>query len=145
MAASPRRCRTRAPVQPTVSSLRQGRRQLDMLRQEELDDIPLTVVLNRAERGMFGGAGVTLGEAQTALARKIDHVIPESPALQQAAQRGLPVGHMRGGRPVEKKIAAMLDAIMQGQQPQAAAAPAQGPFGLPFLRGSFTPALALGR
>jgi pilus assembly protein CpaE len=132
-------------VQPTVPALRLGRRQLEMLRQEELDDIPLTVVLNRAESSVLGANSVTLKEAATALGRKVDHVIPESPALKAAAQSGLPLGEVRGGPPLEKKIAAIFGDILQARQPLAASVPLPRAFRLPFWRGGFSPALAATR
>jgi pilus assembly protein CpaE len=132
-------------VQPTVPALRLGHRQLDMLRQEELDDIALTVVLNRAESGVLGASSVTLKEAATALGRKVDHVIPESPALKAAARSGLPLGEVPGGRPIEKKIAAIFGEVLQTRQPAAALAPAQRALRLPFWRGGFSPALAATR
>jgi pilus assembly protein CpaE len=131
-------------VQPTVPALRLGHRQLEMLRQEELDDIALTVVLNRAESSVLGANSVTLKEVATALGRKVDHVIPESPALKAAAQGGLPLGEVRGGRVLEKKLAAILDETLQARQP-AVPAPAPRAFRLPFWRGGFTPALAATR
>jgi pilus assembly protein CpaE len=104
-------------VRLTVPSLRQGRRQLDMLRQEELDDIPIVVVANRVNTGFFtGGGGVPLKAAITALGRKVDLVVPESPAMQAAAEAGQPVS----GGGLEKKLVEMMDSITQAAQQPAA-------------------------
>ena len=103
-------------VQLTVPSLRQGRRQLDMLRQEELDDIPIVVVANRAQTGFFSAAGVPLKAATTALGRKVDFVVPESPEVHTAAEAGQPVS----GRNIEKKLIEMMEGVMQAGQPASA-------------------------
>jgi pilus assembly protein CpaE len=103
-------------VQLTVPSLRQGRRQLDMLRQEELDDIPVVVVANRAQTGFFSSAGVPLKAATTALGRKVDIVVPESPEMHAAAEAGQPIS----GRAIEKKLVEMMEMVMQAGQPASA-------------------------
>jgi pilus assembly protein CpaE len=126
-------------VQPTVQALRQGRRQLDMLHQEELDDIPLTAVLNRAENDIWHADGVAVKDAATALGRKIDYVLPESPAFKAAAQRGLPLGEVPGGRALERRIAALFDAVLRGEEPVS---PLAGSLRLPpWLRGLRLPKL----
>jgi pilus assembly protein CpaE len=96
-------------VQPTVPSLQQARRQIAMLRQEELDDIPVTVVANRVGVGPLSNSAVTLKAAEAALGRKIDHVIPETPAVRAAAEVGNPLGEVRGGSAVDRKILACLE------------------------------------
>jgi pilus assembly protein CpaE len=103
-------------VQLTVPSLRQGRRQLDMLRQEELDDIPTVIIANRAQIGFFSTAGVPLKAATTALGRKIDIVVPESPEIHAAAEAGQPVS----GRTIEKKLVDMMEMIIHAGHPATA-------------------------
>jgi len=103
-------------VQLTVPSLRQGRRQLDMLRQEELDDIPLVVVANRVQSGLFSSSGVPLKSAMTALGRKVDYVVPESPAMRAAAEAGVPLSEVSGGRALEKKLVTVMEGVMHAGQ-----------------------------
>jgi pilus assembly protein CpaE len=131
-------------AQPTVPALRLCRRQLDTLHKEELDDIPLKVVLNRTESSVRGRSSVTLKDAATALGRKADHVIPESPALKAATHSGLPLGEVRGGRALEKQIAAIVDETLQARRP-ADPVPASHAFRLPFWRSASSPALAATR
>jgi pilus assembly protein CpaE len=101
-------------VQMTVPSLRHGRRQIDMLRQEELDDIPLFIVANRVATGLFGStSGVSQKPAETALGHKIDFIIPESPAMKAAAEAGRPISEVSGGRALEKKLEAMMEGILR--------------------------------
>lgn len=113
-------------VQLNVPSLRQGRRQLDMLRQEELDDVPVIVVANRVSSGFFSRAGVSLKAAEKALGRKVDHVVPESPAIRAAAEAGVPLSEVSGGRTVEKKLVQIMEAIFRAAQPATAAAKQSG-------------------
>ncbi|HVH75899.1 MAG TPA: hypothetical protein VM755_13375 [Stellaceae bacterium] len=108
-------------VQLNVPSLRQGRRQLDMLRQEELDDVPVIVVANRVSSGFFGRGGVSLKAAEKALGRKVDHVVPESPAIRAAAEAGVPLNEASGGRSAEKKLVQVMEAIIRAAQPASAA------------------------
>lgn len=109
-------------VQLSVPSLRQGRRQLDMLRQEELDDVPVVVVANRVSGGFFGRAGVSLKAAEKALGRKVDHVVSESPAIKGAVEAGVPLNEVSGGRSTEKKLVQLMEAIIRAAQPASAAA-----------------------
>jgi pilus assembly protein CpaE len=113
-------------VQMTVPSLRQGRRQLDMLRQEELDDVPVIVVANRVSGGFFGRGGVSAKAAEKALGRKVDHIVPESAAIKAAAEAGVPLGEVSGGRAVEKKLVRAMEAIVHAAQPTPAAAKQSG-------------------
>ena len=113
-------------VQLNVPSLRQGRRQLDMLRQEELDDVPVVVVANRVAGGFFSRGGVSLKAAEKALGRKVDYVVPESPAIKAAGEAGLPVNEVSGGRGIEKKLVQIMEAIIRAAQPAAPAAQQSG-------------------
>jgi pilus assembly protein CpaE len=99
-------------VQPTVVSLRQGRRQIEMLREEALDDIPLFVVANRVAGGFFSSVGVPLKAFETALGKRPDHVIPDSDAMRAAAESGKPLSDVSGGGRLEKQLAAIFEAIV---------------------------------
>jgi len=107
-------------VELTVPSLRQGRRQIEMLRQEELDDIPLLVVANRMTGGLFGRRGLSLKAAMTALGRKVDHAIPSSAAMQAAGEAGVPLSEVSGGKSLEKKLLAMMELILRTGGPATA-------------------------
>lgn len=114
-------------VQLTVPSLRQGRRQIDMLGRENLDDIPLVVVANRVETGLFRKSDLSVRNAAKALGRPVDHVVPNSAAMLAAADSGLPLSEVKGGRSLEKKIGLVMKEIIKaGQRAQPHAIPAGG-------------------
>jgi pilus assembly protein CpaE len=102
-------------VQLAVPSLRLARRQLDWLNREGLGHTPLVVVANRVESGLFKKR-LSSADAEKALGRKIDHLIPDEPAFQAAADVGLPIGDASGGGSVEKKLATMMKDIFQRDQ-----------------------------
>jgi pilus assembly protein CpaE len=108
-------------VQPSVVALRQARRQIEMLREEELDDIPLVVVANRLGGGLFSNAGVPLKAVETALGRKADHALPEADAMRAAGESGKPLSDVSGGARLEKQLAAMFEAIIKAQGDKGAA------------------------
>jgi pilus assembly protein CpaE len=100
-------------VRLTVPSLRRARAQIDMLRSEGLKDIPLFVVANEVDTGLFASTGPTLKKAETALGRKIDFCIPRHDAMRSAADRGQPLSEVSAGRSLEAKLAAMMAAILE--------------------------------
>ncbi len=96
----------------TVPSLRRARVQMDMLRSEGLKDIPLFVVANEVDTGLFSSTGPSLKKAETALGRKIDFCIPRHDAMRSAADRGQPLSEVSAGKSLEAKLAAMMGAIL---------------------------------
>jgi pilus assembly protein CpaE len=104
----------------TIPSLRQARRQIEMMMREQLGNIPLFVVANRVDRGLFG-KGLSQKVGEKALGRAINFVIPNDPMIAMAADAGLPLGAMRGGS-LAKKFARMLtDVLATGEaQPRLA-------------------------
>ena len=106
-------------VQLGVPSLKLARRQIDWLNREGLDQVPLIVVANRVESGLFKKQ-LSLADAAKALGRKVDHTIANEPAFQLAADLGLPVGTASGGGSVEKKLGAMMKDILRYAQPAIA-------------------------
>lgn len=96
-------------MQPTVPSIRHARRQLDVLEEEGLGELPLTVIANRVDPRMFPRT-VPLKEAEKALGRKIDHVIEDHGyVMTDAVNIGRRLSETRGG----KKVAAQLGVIAQ--------------------------------
>lgn len=98
-------------VNLTVPSLRQAKHQIEMLQTEHLDHIPLFVVANRTASGFFGSKDIPLNNAAKALGRKIDHTIPDDPAMRAAADAGRPLNEVRAGSALEKKLRLMVQAI----------------------------------
>jgi len=100
-------------VRLTVPSLRRARAQMDMLRSEGLQDIPLFVVANEVDTGLFASAGPSLKKAETALGRKIDFCIPRHDAMRSAADRGQPLSEVSAGKSLEAKLASMMSVILE--------------------------------
>jgi pilus assembly protein CpaE len=101
----------------TVPSLRQARRQLAILREEGLDGVPLTVVANAVEKSLFGTKGLSLKEAERALGRPIDYVVPLCPALTTAGDAGQPLSAVRGGHALEKLLGTLILGMLRKAEP----------------------------
>jgi len=97
----------------TVPSLRRARAQIEMLESEGLADIPLFVIANAVQTGFFGSATPLLAKAEAALGRKVDFWLPAHDAMAAAADQGQPLSEIPGGRPLETKLVAMMDAIVE--------------------------------
>jgi pilus assembly protein CpaE len=97
----------------TVPALRQARRQMEMMKQESLGNIPLFVVANQVEGG-FLAKGITKQDGENVLGCAIDALIPHAQAMQAAANAGLPLSDVRGGRALSKKLVSMMGKILVG-------------------------------
>lgn len=97
---------------PAVLSLRQARRQIDVVQWLKLGK-PLIPILNRVERGIFRHDRVTQSEAAQALGREVRHVIPNDAAMQTAADSGLPLSKSAGGKPLAKRLAALMNRLIE--------------------------------
>ncbi len=97
----------------TVPSLRQARHQLDMLRTEKLGHLPVFVVANAVDTGLFGANGVPLKLAEKALGRRIDFCVPKNSAMGAAADTGQPLNQVSGGKSLEAKLSKMMAGIFQ--------------------------------
>lgn len=110
-----------------VPALRQLRRLLDSLQEEGLYALPYRLVVNRHEGGWPGWSkGVSRGQAERALGRKIDFLIgnDERTALD-CANQGLPAMQLKRRSRLVRDVAAMLDALSRraaSPSPVAAAA-----------------------
>lgn len=91
----------------TVAGLHQSRRQLDLIEQQELGAIPLQVVMNRVEKGLF--KSINLGDAARTLGREIGFTVANDPETVRAAlDQGVMLGEVRS----KSRIAADLRAIV---------------------------------
>ena len=89
---------------PTVPSARHARRQLDTLAEEGLNNIPITVIANRVEGGLFGG-GIPLKELERALGRPVDQVFADyGQVVTEAVNVGRHLGDARGGRQAARQL-----------------------------------------
>lgn len=103
-------------LQPSVPAVRQAKRQLDTLIEEGLEDVPVTLVMNRVEQqSLFRRPmnEVTLNDAATALGRKIAYTVPNDYAsMIQAINQGLPLFEVNGGQAIAKRVAENIDGIL---------------------------------
>jgi pilus assembly protein CpaE len=78
----------------SVAGLNQSRRQLDLLAKQELDTIPLEIVLNRFEKGLF--KPIKAVDVVKALGREARFKVANDPAVIDAAiDRGVPIEEIK--------------------------------------------------
>lgn len=103
-------------LQPSVPAVRQAKRQLDTLLEEGLEDVPVTLVMNRVEQqSLFRRSlnEVTLDDAATALGREIAYTVPNDYAsMIQAINQGLPLFEVTGGQAIAKRVSDNIDGIL---------------------------------
>ena len=87
----------------SVIGLHRARRQLDLLREQELNSVDLRVVVNRFEKGLL--RMVRAGDAHKALGREIAYTIANDPAVMRpATERGVPLSEIKRKSAVGKDI-----------------------------------------
>jgi pilus assembly protein CpaE len=99
----------------TIPSLRQARRQIEMTHREQLGKIPLFVVANRVNGGLFSKA-LSKKAAEKALGRTIDFTVPNDPMIATAADAGLPLSDAKAGA-LAKRVARMMKEIFAAGEP----------------------------
>jgi pilus assembly protein CpaE len=98
-------------TQMTVPGVRQARRQLDTLKAEGLDDLPIRVVLNRFEK-RWGGT-LNVKEVEKALGRKIDFTVANDyRTVSEALDQGLSIVEVRKRSKAFKSITKISDALV---------------------------------
>lgn len=91
----------------SVSGLHRARRQLDLLREQDLASIDLRIVVNRFEKGLM--RTVKSGDVHKALGREVAYTITNEPAVMvPAIERGVPISDIKRKSAVGKDID-MLD------------------------------------
>lgn len=94
-----------------IPSLRQARRQLNMLASQGLDNLPIHIVVNRYERGFM--KMIRLDEAEQALDREVSCTISNDfKTLSSAIDQGVPVGEIRSNSRLERDMSSMIDTLM---------------------------------
>jgi pilus assembly protein CpaE len=98
----------------SVAGLRQARRQLDLLDEQELGSVPLEIVLNRYERSLFGS--VKPADAAAALGREARFTVANDPAtVNGAIERGVTVDEIKRksafGKDLERLDKALVDLL----------------------------------
>ena len=96
----------------SVTGLHRARRQLDLLREQDLASVDLRVVVNRFEKGLL--RTIRESDVQKVLGRDIAYTIANEPAVMQAAvERGVPISDIKRKSAVGKDID-VLDAGIAG-------------------------------
>lgn len=87
----------------SVGGLHRARRQLDLLREQDLASVDLRLVVNRFEKGLM--RTVRQGDVHKALGREIAYTIANEPAVMHAAiERGVPISEVKRKSAVGKDI-----------------------------------------
>jgi len=87
----------------SVTGLHRARRQLDLMKEQDLANVDLRVVVNRFEKGLLKTVGT--GDVQKVLGRDIAYTIANEPAVMHPAiERGVPIGEIKRKSSVGKDI-----------------------------------------
>lgn len=96
----------------SITGLHRARRQLDLMREQDLANVDLRLVVNRFEKGLL--RTVKPGDVQKALGRDIAYTIVNDPAVMHPAiERGVPIAEIKRKSGVGKDIE-MLEAGIAG-------------------------------
>lgn len=94
----------------TVASLHQARRQLDLIRQQDLGDVPLKIVMNRVEKRLF--QPIDMKDAARALSSPVDYVVTNDPATVRAAlDQGVPLAEISSRSRVSRDLGLIAEGI----------------------------------
>jgi pilus assembly protein CpaE len=89
-----------------VPSLHRARRQLDLLASQDMSNLEVRIVINRAEKGFFKNVG--LADAERVLHRPVAFTIANDHAtMTEAIDRGVPLAEVKRKCPLVKDIEAM--------------------------------------
>jgi len=96
----------------SITGLHRARRQLDLMREQDLANVDLRLVVNRFEKGLW--RTVRSGDVQQALGRDVSYTIANEPAVMHpATERGVPISEIKRKSVVGKDID-MLEAGVAG-------------------------------
>jgi pilus assembly protein CpaE len=110
-------------TQLSVASVRHSGRQLETLRAQGLDAVPLKTVLNRHEGGWGLGRSAHVKDAEKALGRPFDYQIADNYRLvSEALNRGVGLAAIERRSRVERDVEAMFTDVAE----KLAASAAQG-------------------
>jgi len=101
----------------SVAALNRARRQLDLLDEQELGQVPLQLVVNRSSRKLLGGSSaVKLGDVAQVLGRGADFTVSDDPELMSTAiDRGVPISEIRRKSAIGKDLDLIAAAISADQ------------------------------
>jgi pilus assembly protein CpaE len=87
----------------SIGGLQRARRQLDLLREQELSSVDLRLVVNRFEKGLF--KTVRPADVQKALGRDISYLVANDPqVMHPATERGVPIAEIKRKSAIGKDI-----------------------------------------
>lgn len=98
-------------LQPTMPSLRHAKRQIETLHEEGLGHVPLCVVANRVQRGLFN-SGPAIKDMEAAIGRRIDHLVASDDQFKEAVDHGKTLADLGAHRTV-KRLAALVAGLVQ--------------------------------
>lgn len=94
----------------SVPSLLRARRQLELIKQQELEDHNVRVVINRFEKGLL--RTITLSDVRETLGRDISYTIANDFAVMRSAiDRGIPIDEVKRKSAVGHDIDQLADGI----------------------------------
>lgn len=92
----------------SVASLHRARRQIDLIRHEELDNLDVRIIANRFEKG--GTRNIRPADVRSALGRDVTYTIAnDQPVMRAAIDQGVPIAEIKRKSAIGKDID-MLDA-----------------------------------
>ncbi len=87
----------------TIPSLNRARRQLDLIKEQDLADLDVRVIVNRFEKGLF--KKVTREDAERVLGRPVAYtVVNDHATMSSAIERGVPISDIRRRSPLGKDL-----------------------------------------
>ena len=87
----------------SITGLHRARRQLDLMREQDLANVDLRLIVNRFEKGLW--RTVRQGDVQQALGRDVSYTIANEPAVMHpATERGVPIAEIKRKSAVGKDI-----------------------------------------
>ena len=92
----------------SVPALQRTRRQLDLISEQGLGEIPLTIIANKADTGW--GFNKRRAQAESALGRKFDFVIRrDDKTALEARDRGIPLAQVKSNSVIVKDVRAVAE------------------------------------
>jgi pilus assembly protein CpaE len=94
----------------SIASLRQARRVLDLLQQEDLSDVKVQIVMNRVEKKLFGSIG--LRDAEAALRRPVGMSVANDFRLMSSAlDQGVLLSEIKSKNRLNADLTKMIEGV----------------------------------
>ncbi len=94
----------------SVASLHRARRQIDLIRSQELDKLDVRVIVNRFEKAQL--RTIRHSDVREALGRDVSYTVSNDPQLMRSAiDQGVPIGELKRKSSIGKDIDALDAAI----------------------------------